>query len=262
MLAIAYMGSERRVWKFATGRDAGPDLIRERITRVMDEMGAREHTVIGVAVPGLVDGSGVVQDCDVLPRLVGWRPADDWQGTAVLNDGEAALVSVAADEPVEATVAAVGCGTGIVAALQVAGKRLRQFRPYAGELGIAPFGRQGTFDENASGSAVVRKLGLEPDEIVLRLEQGDARCATVIREAGEAFGISLVTILHLVHPEKIGLYGGTLRYRGYVDAALAALQRLAHPLLLPLCRVEVMEEAELIVAQGALRSALSERRRC
>ncbi|MBL8179422.1 MAG: ROK family protein [Bryobacterales bacterium] len=254
-LLVAAYDSDRnpRVWRFATGPEFGPAEIGNVIALVKRETGHAGAAVIGLAVPGLVDDTGTVLESDVLPRLAGWRP--DW-ASAVLNDGEAALVSVAAGEKPEATLAAVGCGTGIVAAIQVAGVRLRRFRPFAGELGVAPCGREGTFDELASGNALLQRLKLDAEEITARTQRGDEQCRKAIRAAGEAFGIGLTTLLHLVHPGRIGLYGGTLRYPGYLEAAMTMLNEKAHPILLRQCRVEMMRDTDLVVAQGALREAL------
>lgn len=254
MLVLAKTPYGRRQWTFPTGPQTHPDQIRDYAANVMDELGVRQAERIGVAVPGLVDG-GVVEESDVLPHLRGWLPALDWPDAVVLNDGEAALVRVAADEDRAATVVAIGCGTGIVAAVQVAGHRLRQSRPYAGELGYAPCGWAGSFDELASGAAILRKLGRSPEEVTARLLQNDAACSEAIRQAGEAFGLSLVTVIHLLHPLAIGLYGGTLRYPGYLEAAMAAVDRLTHPLLRPHCRVARIPEAEIAVALGALLAA-------
>lgn len=257
MLVLADAQGQRRHWKFSTGPEARPANLRRHVDQVLGELGIAQPGAIGWAVPGLIDGEGTVRDCDVLPHLVGWRPESEWPGAAVLNDGEAALVTAAADEPQDAIVAVVGCGTGIVAAVQVAGISLRRCRPYAGELGYAPCGSAGTLDQLAAGAAIVGRLGLNPPEILARLEQHDATCQQVIREAGEVFGLSLATVLQLLHPNKIAVYGGTLRYPGYWEAALEALRRVAHPAMLAGCRVERMPQAEFAVAEGALRAALA-----
>lgn len=256
MLVVAYTDAGRRVWRFPTGVETGPEVIRGHLSAVLAELGPG---IVGFAVPGIIDHDGCIQDCDVLPLLRGWNPTREIPGlltAAVLNDGEAALASAAAGEPLSATIAAIGSGTGIAAAFQIAGKRLRQHRPYAGELGLAPFGLDGTFDDQGSGASLLRRLGLTAEEIAERMKRGDEHCIRAVEAAGRAFGASLVTVLHLMHPEKIGLYGGTLRFKGYVEAAMGAFQQRSHPLLRASCRVEVMTDTELVVANGALRAAL------
>jgi|JI10StandDraft_1071094.scaffolds.fasta_scaffold367764_2 glucokinase len=231
LLVLICTHNERQTFRFPTGPAAGPEAILAHIQPLLAQW---PDPTIGIAIPGIVDAAGRVQDCDVLPKLAGWQPAASLPNVkAVLNDGEAALETVAAGHGPDATVAAIGIGTGIAAAFQIAGRRLRRYRPYAGELGFAPYGATQTFDEAASGATV-------------------AANPAGLAQAAEAFGASLVTVLHLIHPEAIGLYGGTLKWPGYTEGALAAYERRAHPLLKQHCRVEVLPDPDLVVAKGAI----------
>lgn len=238
-----------RVWRFPTGVEAGPETIAAHWRSVQAELPSGVRPAL--AVPGLVDAAGVVADCDVLPRLVGWDPGRELDAAAVLNDGEAALEAVAAEEPPEAVVVAVGCGTGLVAAVRVAGQSLRSWRPWAGELGLAPWGETGTFDSHASGAALLRETALGAAALTAALERAEPGAVQAVRRAGEAFGAALATLVQVIHPERIGLYGGTLRYPGYLEAAFNALERRTHPLMLAQCRVAMAANPELAVAQGA-----------
>lgn len=258
MAVIAYTAQERRLWKFPTGENTGVPQIRAYAEEALAALRSEGTVTAGMAVPGILSADGSIQDCDVLPYLRGWNALRDLPECAsVLNDGEAALVAVAAGEPEGATVAAIGCGTGIAAAFQIGGMRLRQYRPYSGELGMAPYGPYGNFDEHASGAALVRKLDMEGELILAGLQAKDEACVRAVHAAGSAFGAALVTVLHILHPSKIGLYGGTLRFPGYLEAAMESMETRAHPLLRSSCRVEVEAEPELLVAHGALRAALS-----
>ncbi len=259
MLVLAYGAGERRSWTFPTGLGADSKVVLGHLQTVLDELACGERALAGIGVPGIVDERGRIQDCDVLPRLRGWAPARDLAIVpphGVLNDAEAALANLAATNASEATLAVVGCGTGIGFAFQAAGKRLRRYRPYAGELGYAPFGLYGTYDEHASGAALLKRTGLPAEELTERLEQGDEACREAARGAGEALGASLAAVLHILHPEVIGLYGGALRFPGYCEAALHTLDRISHPLLRRTCRVEVLPEPEFAVAHGAMHAAL------
>jgi predicted NBD/HSP70 family sugar kinase len=254
MLVVAWSSTGVKSWRFATGLEFGPSELAENLRLVMEELGPGE-VVAGMAVPGLVDSDSTVIACDVLPRLAGWNPVRDGVGIvprAVLNDGDAALVAVADGMAADATVAAVGAGTAIAAALQVGGARLRRFRPFAGELGYVPFGMNGKLDDHAAGYALLRKLGMQASEITAGLASGDRVVVDAVREAGEGFGVALTTLVNLVHPEKIGLYGGTLGYRGYLEAAMATVERLAVPEMLASCRIEVVEDPQLVVARGVM----------
>ncbi|MBL8239704.1 MAG: ROK family protein [Bryobacterales bacterium] len=260
VLVLANTADGRRTWTFPTGPECGPGQLMEHLRTVADELGDKRTIVAGIAVPGLTAPDGTITDCDVLPGIAGWNPLrakEEVEFSACINDGDGALATMTHGERPQATLAAVGCGTGIAAALQLAGVRLRQFRPYSCELGYVPNGRQGTFDETGSGASLLRRLGVGPVEIKARLAAGDAATVAAVREAGEAFGAALATVINLVHPEKIGLYGGTLGYAGYLPAALAAVDRLAHPVLRADCQIAELAEPETVVARGALLAALT-----
>ncbi|MCX6613343.1 MAG: ROK family protein [Acidobacteria bacterium] len=201
MLVCCWTGSELKTWRFATGLEFGPEELAENLRGVRRELDDDE-IVAGIAVPGLVDSDSTVIACDVLPKLAGWNPVRDGVGLlprAVLNDGDAALVAVTDGMAADATVAAVGAGTGIAAALQVGGMRLRRFRPFAGELGYVPFGMDGKLDDHAAGSALLKKLGMQAEQITAGLAAGDRNVMEAVRVAGEALGVALATLVNLVH---------------------------------------------------------------
>jgi glucokinase len=242
LLLLAETPAGERTWKFPTGRDFTPDQFDAHLATVLAELAPAEVT-LGIAVPGLVNADGVVGPCDVLPLLNGWKPT----AAALLNDGQAALTAYAANAAPGATLAIVGSGTAIAAAIQVAGHR-----PPATELGYVPYGPQGTLDDAASGVALLARLGLTAAELTERLSRHDPTGVAAIRAAGDAFGAGLATLIHLFRPERIGLYGGTLSYRGYLTAALSAVDRRTLPALRSACRVELVPQPELIAARGAL----------
>lgn len=247
----------RREMRVATGIDATGDDISRAIATFLASLPERPAS-IGVAVPGLVRDDRVA-DCDVLPRLVGWTPTVDRSiAVAVLNDAEAALVEESADLGPHATAAVVVVGTGIGAAVQVDGRICRGTSGWAGELGFAPIWHAGevrTFDEIASGAAIVQRLGLDPPAIQSRADAGDPHVRDAIAEAGTTLGLALATVVNLFNPERLSLFGGTLRYPGYVDAAVAAARRHAHPKLLADCTIRVAKDDEALVARGAMRRA-------
>lgn len=242
LLVLAETPAGERTWKFPTGPGFTPDHLMAHLAEVFAELAPAE-AVYGLAVPGLVAADGTIGPCDVLPLFDGWRPS----AAAVLNDGQAALTAYAANAAPDATVAIVGSGTAIAAAIQVAGRRLP-----ATELGYVPYGPQGTLDDAASGVALLARLNLSAPELAERLSRHDPAAVSAVRAAGDAFGAGLATLINLVRPERIGLYGGTLSYRGYLTAALSAVDRRALPALRSACRVELAPQPELIVARGAL----------
>ena len=242
LLVLAETPTGERTWKFPTGPAYTPADLEAHLAAVRAEL-APAAVTLGIAVPGLVDADGVVGPCDVLPLFNGWRP----NAAAVLNDGQAALTAYAANALPDATVAIVGSGTAIASAIQIGGRRVP-----ATELGYVPYGPQMTMDDAASGVALLARLGLTAPELAERLSRHDAAAVAAVRAAGDAFGAALATLVNLFRPERIGLYGGTLSYRGYLTAALSALDRRALPALRSACRVEVVAQPETIAARGAL----------
>ncbi len=214
---------------------------------------------IGIAIPGLVDASGITIACDVLPHLVGWAPSVVFQSicpVCVLNDAEAALVRVVADLQPKSVAIVVMVGTGIGAAISVDGRILRGANGWAGELGSIPIASNGaTLDSQASGAAILQQLGLDADRLQSLIAAKDPIVLETIDRAGSALGLGLATLINLFNPEALELSGGTLRYRGYLDAALASAQQCTLPDLWAACTVRVSPHGGDLVALGAAHSA-------
>jgi glucokinase len=213
---------------------------------------------IGIAIPGLVDRSGVVIACDVLPQLVGWQPAIAFSSicpVTVLNDAEAALVQVVADLQPQTVVAVVMVGTGIGAAIWANGMMLRGGNGWAGELGSIPIGLEGkTLDESASGAAILQQLEIDVDRLNSLVAANDPTVLHAIECAGSALGMGLATLINILNPESIVLAGGTLRWRGYLDAAMQSAQRFTLPDLWAACHIQPSPHGGDLVALGAARS--------
>ncbi len=210
---------------------------------------------IGIAVPGLVDASGVTIACDVLPQLVGWMPASTLKSlcpVCVLNDAAAALVRVVADVLPKSVAIVVMVGTGIGAAISVDGQVLSGANGWAGEFGSIPLGDDGrTLDDLASGAAIIKEIGVSAPAIEGMAAGGNIPTLNDIDRAGSFLGLGLATLINLFNPEAIVLSGGTLRYRGYLDAALASAQRSALPDLWAACHISVSPHDRDLVALGA-----------
>lgn len=253
-------GADGRIRKqVATGREATHDAITQEIVAFVEQLPARASS-IGVAVPGLVC-DGRVEDCDVLPGLIGWSAGDALTIDAlvsVVNDAEAALVEEASTLDPGATAAVIVVGTGIGAAFQVDGRIARGAAGWAGELGFSPIATGDdvrTLDQLASGAAILERLSLSADAVQERAQAGDKRVLGVIRSAGATLGLGLATAINLLNPELIALFGGTLRFPSYMDAALESAVRHAHPKLFSRCTVRLATDPSTLVARGALRRA-------
>jgi len=220
-------------------------------------------SAVGVAIPGLVGPGPLVQACDVLPALVGWRPPAALMATrfAMINDAVAALAEECHDEPSDVTAAVVMAGTGIGAAMSVRGRPFGGANGWAGELGSIPLaaGPDGvrTLDQLASGQALVARLGGDGATLRARVEGGDGVARRAVQEAGAALGLGLATLIDLINPALVSVGGGLVDLPAYLDAALASAERHALPDLWRACRVRKARAGELVAALGAARVASS-----
>jgi predicted NBD/HSP70 family sugar kinase len=211
---------------------------------------------IGIAIPGLVDRHGVVIACDVLPQLVGWQPARALSSICpvkVLNDAEAALVQVVADLQPRTVIAVVMVGTGIGASIWINGTIFRGANGWAGELGSIPMGNGRTLDKCASGAAILEELGVSVEVLDGMVAGGESVALETIERAGSTLGMGLATLINLLNPEAIVLAGGTLRWRGYLDAAIQIAQQHSLPDLWKACQLQTSPHGSDLVALGAAR---------
>ncbi|PSB44055.1 ROK family protein [Chamaesiphon polymorphus] len=257
MLAIARSSDIHARSQITTGKDFSADDAQKAIDRFIHTLSTPPDS-IGIAVPGLVDPHGVVIACDVLPQLVGWQPAIALASICkvnVLNDAEAALMQVVSNIQPQAVAAVVMVGTGIGAAIYAHGMVLRGANGWAGELGSIPIEGK-TLDAQASGAAILQELGVDIDRLSDLVAAGDSRALQAIEQAGSKFGLGLATLINLLNPEAIVLAGGTLRWQGYLEAALESVERHSLDDLRAVCSIEVSPHGGDLVALGATRSIL------
>jgi glucokinase len=241
--------------QIATGKDFAAADAQAEIDRFINALPTPPRS-IGIAIPGLVDRYGVVIACDVLPQLVGWEPARALSSICpvyALNDAEAALVQVVEDLQPQQVIAVVMVGTGIGAAIWINGAIFRGTNGWAGELGSIPMGDGRTLDECASGAAILRELGVSVQVLDGMVAGGESVALETIERAGSALGIGLATLINLFNPEAIVLAGGTLQWRGYLDAALQSAQQYSLPDLWAACQLQTSPHGSDLVAFGAAR---------
>jgi glucokinase len=255
LLALAIEGDTQIRSQVSTGRDFTAADAQAEIERFIDALPQLPGS-IGIAIPGLVDRRGIVIACDVLPRLVGWQPASTLCSicpVTVLNDAEAALVQIVADLQPQTAIVVVMVGTGIGAAIWINGAIFRGASGWAGELGSMPMGDGRTLDECASGAAILRALGVSVQMLNDSIVKDDTTTIETIERAGSSLGMGLATLINLLNPEAIVLAGGTLRWRGYLDAAIDSTQKYALPDLWAACQLQVSPHGGDLVALGAAR---------
>jgi predicted NBD/HSP70 family sugar kinase len=169
---------------------------------------------IGIAVPGLIDSTGCIQACDVLPGIVGWNPAEALSNMncpiRVINDVKAALLEEFYDSEPNLTGGVIMVGTGVGAAFQTEGFPLLGARGWAGELGYMPMcinGEVKRLDELAGGAFIAKKLRTNSQNLALLAKESDEEALKLIRKGGYSLGIALAAVINLLNPAKLVLGG-------------------------------------------------------
>jgi glucokinase len=259
MLMLAENENQREERQISTGPSFAVEQAEAALRAFVSQLPAGP-AAIGVAVPGLVDAEGTVVSSDVLPLLAGWHPDSKsfGAGVVVVNDAEAALWEAAAETGSPPHLAVVVVGTAVGAAFRVNGQILRGASGWAGEIGSLRLGAGEAavpLDEVAGGAAILRRLDVCSEELVALVERGDRRALKAIADAGAALGAALAIVMNLFNPSAIVLGGGTLRWSGYVDAAMDAARGKALPALFRSCEILVPSDPADLVGRGALRLA-------
>ncbi len=261
MLLLAKTADGDKSYKIDTGANfSGVDADRA-ISDFLQELPSPPSS-IGIAVPGLVNHeTGEVVYSDVLPKLDGWLPAvkkESYCPVRVLNDADAALIEAKHEVGSARNLVLIVVGTAIGASFWVDNQFLRGSQGWAGELGSIPL-KTGdaiaTLDQLAGGSSLLKRVGMDAQQLASLVKQGDAKALAAIADAGRSLGLGIATIIHLFNPEVIVLAGGTLAWQGYVEAALSSAQENTIPALWSGCKVHVSTHGGLLVVLGAMRAA-------
>lgn len=260
MAALRRDGCE--LHRVSTDPDTGPELIEREVRSFLAQF-SETPAALGFAVPGLVDMDGRVAVCDTFPKLVGWRAdeafADVGCPVRTLNDAEAALVEETHDLDPGATAAIVMAGTWVGTAFRAHGTLIRGACGWAGELGYAPISlrddRVARLDDLAGGGAIARRLNTDGAGLHERAVHGDTEALDAIKQAGEALGLGLATLVNLLNPELLVLGGGAFDLPCYREAALKSAERCSMPEPWRVCDVRPVRAGKAVVALGAIRAA-------
>jgi predicted NBD/HSP70 family sugar kinase len=199
-----------------------------------------------LAVPGLVDGDGLVR---VAPNL-GWRDLDvrgllvgapDWPGLPVGVDNEAnlgALAELAAATGPRGTPPSflyvsgeVGIGAGVV----LDGALFRGVHGWSGEIGhttvvpegpVCRCGARGCLETYAGQEAILRAAGIPADaaltadvavrRIVELATAADGAMLAALRGAGTALGVAAAGVVNLLDLDSVVLGGGFAALAGWL----------------------------------------------
>lgn len=245
---------------FSTGISFTPEELISHLQSFILKHGIKPES-ISLAVPGLVNESGYVVNCDVLPAFIGWQGNDALKllcsKTIILNDVKAAMYAELNDFSSHAASGIIMIGTGIGAAFITNGKTLMGASGWAGELGYLPVkSNQGIkrLDELASGAAITKLCELSPSNLALMANNGDQSTLAVIKDAGQALGLGIATVINLLNPSQLVIGGGTIELPGYLEAALEAAKENCLPELWQNCDISKVKAGKKVAALGAIRA--------
>lgn len=213
---------------------------------------------IGMGMPGLVVGSDKVELSHVLPALNGVT-ADMFATSAsipvaFINDVKAATMAEADHFTDNDTVVVIMADAYIAAGVVASGELLLGAKGWSGEMGymiLTVDGQPVLLDTLASGYAIMNQAGMDDATLRERLEAGDEQVTDLVHQAGQYFGYALTNLLHLYNPDVIVVGGSTPTYKGYMEAAKAALETYALPDLLKCCTITTPKIQNRVIAFGA-----------
>lgn len=215
---------------------------------------------IGIAVPGLVDQTGNIGVCDVLPNMTGWAPSETFADlgcrVVAINDVKAALAEEMHEVEEGTTAGVIMVGTAVGAAFLTGGQTLMGATGWAGELGYMPISINGEverLDVLAGGSFLASKLNVNGRQLAELAHINDPSALAVIRDGGRFLGIAVAGVINLLNPSRLAFGGGTLSLPGYFDAMKVAAAQYTIPELWRVCSLSRVGSGESVAALGAIR---------
>jgi glucokinase len=244
---------------------AGGEGLVDVLAEVVEELTAAGAVAaaVGVGVPGLVDGDGVLRAGAHLQKVANLPLGSDLRdrcGVPVAVDNDANGHAVAEHRGGAATgvqhAVVITLGTGIGGGLIVDGALVRGAHGFAGEPGHmvvdpngppCPCGQRGCWEQYASGNGLARlarsaalggRLALAVDQaggdpelvrgehVTAAARAGDADALAVLAELSDWIALGLANLVNVFDPELVVIGGGL------VDAA---------DLLLPRAQAQVHE---------------------
>ena len=247
-----------------TPGSSGPllDTLAE-LVRTLGEEAGEGVTGVGLGVPGLVDGDGVLRFAPNLPGATGLAVRDEMKarvGVPVEVDNDATCAAWGERELGAARgldeVVLVTLGTGIGGGIVSGGRVLRGANRFGGEIGHmvvdpdgpeCPCGRRGCWERYASGSGLGRlareaamagraprllelaggdAAAVKGEHVSVAVTEGDPESADVLAEFAWWLALGLANLANVLDPEAFVLGGGVVAAGpALFDAARAAFDR-------------------------------------
>ena len=255
MLMYSNYGGKLITEKVPTGETATPESV---VKQIKDFIAKLDYVpdAVGVCVPGLVENGKLFYASDRrnLEGISEEMISTPQYKAHIINDIRAAMYSQIPKYPKRSSICVIVVGTGIGMSVVLDGHFLKGAKGFIGEWGMCPIrledGTITTYDTIITGKMIVEKCGLEPKEIVEKLEEGDERVTKIVNTAAEYCGMCLAYCLNLFNPEYLVFTGSTTFYKNYRQIAIDVCKQFAIKESYDACEIVDPEEKGDIVILG------------
>lgn len=210
----------------ATPQPAYPEAVLTTIVDAIPQLDPDRKTVaIGLGTPGPADATGRIARIAI--NLEGWHdiPLADWleaktgKPTVLANDANCAGMGeywLGSGRHFRNLIL-LTLGTGVGGAVILDGNLFVGHEGAAGELGLITLnpdgpecnsGNNGSLEQYASVRAIRRRTGLEPDELAVKAQTGDAEAIAFWQAYGRDLGAGLASLVYVLTPEAVIIGGG------------------------------------------------------
>jgi glucokinase len=159
-------------------------------------------------------------------------------------------------------------GTGIGAGILSHGRLVRGRGGIAGAVGwfaLDPrwredYGRMGSFEAEAAGPALARRLGAaSAEDVAAAARRGDPAARRAVDETVEWLAMGIANLISALNPQVVVLGGGLMQASDlFLEPVRHAVRRWAQPKAVEQCRIEPTALGEDAALFGAARLALLE----
>nr|HDS0978143.1 ROK family protein [Pseudomonas putida] len=98
-------------------------------------------------------------------------------------------------------------------------------------------------------------LGISGEALARLANDDDPIAMATVRAGGDALGLGMASIINLLNPSRLAVGGGSLKLKGYWEAALLTAETHAIPSLWNACIVERVNSEDFVAVLGAIRAA-------
>ena len=255
MLMYSNYGGKIIQEKVPTGESATPESV---VKQIHDFIGKLDYVpdAVGVCVPGLVENGTLFYASD-RRNLEGISEAmisTPQYKAHIINDIRAAMYSQIPKYPKGSSICVIVVGTGIGMSVVLNGHFLSGAKGYVGEWGFCPIrledGTITTYDTIITGKMIVEKCGMEPAEIVKKLDEGDERVTKIVNTAALYCGMCLSYCINLFNPDHLVFTGSTTFYKNYRQIAIETCKKYCIKESYEACEIVDPEEKGDIVIIG------------